>query len=224
MTVEVLEGTRPVRDVPVAGLVGEFFGVNAYMDLHALNRLLGEGDVISGAFLSADREDRPSVYDALKGMPGVAGTVVREDAIRSFYDTMGGTLLLFTFVNTLLAASVAFGVVYNSARIALSERSRELASLRVLGFTRGEISYILLGELGLLTAAGIPLGFLLARWMTAYIAERMKSDLYRIPMVMDWSSYGFAAAVVIVSAILSGMLVRRRLDRLDLVAVLKARE
>ena len=137
---------------------------------------------------------------------------------------MGGTLLLFTFVITLLAASVAFGVVYNSARIALSERSRELASLRVLGFTRGEISYILLGELGLLTVAGIPVGFLVARGMTAYIAERMKSDLYRVPMVMEWSSYGFAAAVVIVSALLSGLLVRRRLDRLDLVAVLKTRE
>jgi putative ABC transport system permease protein len=150
--------------------------------------------------------------------------VVREDAIRSFYETMGGTLLLFTFVITLLAGSVAFGVVYNSARIALSERSRELASLRVLGFTRGEISYILLGELGLLTLAGIPVGFLLSRGMTAYIAERMKSDLYRVPMVMEWSSYGFAAAVVIVSALLSGLLVRRRLDRLDLVAVLKTRE
>jgi putative ABC transport system permease protein len=224
VTVEVLEGTRPVREVPVAGLVGEYFGVNAYMDLHTLNRLLGEGNAISGAFLSADREDRQTVYDALKGMPGVAGTVVREDAIRSFYETMGGTLLLFTFVITLLAASVAFGVVYNSARIALSERSRELASLRVLGFTRGEISYILLGELGLLTVAGIPVGFLIARGMTAYIAERMKSDLYRVPMVMEGSSYGFAAAVVIVSALLSGLLVRRRLDRLDLVAVLKTRE
>ncbi|MBW6502754.1 hypothetical protein K0B90_00550 [bacterium] len=128
--------------------MGEFFGVNAYMDLHALNRLMGEENAISGAYLSADRGDRQSVYDALKGMPGVAGTVVREDAIRSFYETMGGTLLLFTFVITLLAASVAFGVVYNSARIALSERGRELASLRVPGFTRGEISCILLGELG----------------------------------------------------------------------------
>jgi len=224
VTVEVLEGARPVRDVPVAGLVGEYFGVNAYMDLRALNRLLGEENAISGAFLSADRADRQSVYDALKGMPGVAGTVVRVDAIRNFYETMGGTLLLFTFVITLLAASVAFGVVYNSARIALSERSRELASLRVLGFTRGEISYILLGELGLLTVAGIPLGFLVAGGMTAYIAERMKSDLYRVPMVMEGSSYGFAAAVVIVSALLSGLLVRRRLDRLDLVAVLKTRE
>ena len=224
VTVEVLEGTRPVREVPVAGLVGEFFGVNAYMDIRALNRLLGEGNAISGAFLSADREDRQTVYDALKGMPAVAGTVVREDAIRSFYESMGGTLLLFTFVITLLAGSVAFGVVYNSARIALSERSRELASLRVLGFTRGEISYILLGELGLLTVAGIPVGFFIARGMTAYIAERMKSDLFRVPMVMEGSSYGFAAAVVIVSALLSGLLVRRRLDRLDLVAVLKTRE
>jgi putative ABC transport system permease protein len=222
--VEVLEGSRPVKEIPVAGLVGEYFGVNAYMDLAALNRMLGEGDAISGAFLSADREDRQKVYDALKEMPRVAGTVVREDAIRSFYETMGGTLLLFTFVITLLAGSVAFGVVYNSARIALSERSRELASLRVLGFTRGEISYILLGELGLLTAAGIPLGFLLARGMAAYIAERMKSDLYRVPLVMAPASYGFAAAVVIVSALLSGLLVRRRLDRLDLVAVLKTRE
>lgn len=224
VTVEVLEGNRPVREVPVTGLVGEYFGVNAYMDIHALNRLLGEGEAISGVFLSADREDRQTVYDSLKKMPGVAGTVVREDAIRSFYETMGGTLLLFTFVITLLAASVAFGVVYNSARIALSERSRELASLRVLGFTRGEISYILLGELGVLTVAGIPVGFLIARGMTAYIAERMKSDLYRVPMVMESSSYGFAAAVVIVSALFSGLLVRHRLDRLDLVAVLKTRE
>jgi putative ABC transport system permease protein len=224
VTVEVMEGRRAVREVPVAGMAGEYFGVNAYMDLHALNRLLGEGDAISGAFLSADREDRQKVYDALKGMPGVAGTVVTEDAIRSFYETMGGTMLLFTFVITLLAASVAFGVVYNSARIALSERSRELASLRVLGFTRGEISYILLGEIGLLTVAGIPAGFLISQGMTAYIAARMKSDLFRVPMVMDPSSYGFAAAVVILSAILSGLLVRHRLDRLDLVAVLKTRE
>jgi len=224
ITIEFLEGSRPVREVPVAGMVGEYFGVNAYMDLDALNRLLGEGSVISGAFLSADREDRERVYDAIKGMPRIAGTVVREDAIRSFYETMGGTLLLFTFVITLLAGTIAFGVVYNSARIALSERSRELASLRVLGFTRGEISYILLGELGVLTAAGIPAGFLIARGMAAYIAQQMKSDLYRVPLVMAPSSYGFAAAVVIVSALLSGLLVRHHLDRLDLVAVLKTKE
>ncbi len=224
VTVEVLEGSRPVREVPVAGLVSEFFGINAYMDLDALNRLLGEGDAISGVWLSADREDRPGIYDALRGMPRVAGTVVREDAIRSFYETMGGTMLVFTFVITLLAGSIAFGVAYNSARITLSERSRELASLRVLGFTRGEISYILLGEIALLTVAGIPIGFLLGHGMTAHIVEKMKSELFRVPLVMDPQNYGFAAAVVAVSALVSGLIVRRALDRLDLVAVLKTKE
>jgi putative ABC transport system permease protein len=224
ITVEVLEGSRRVREVPVAGLVTEFFGVNAYMDMDALNRLLGEGNAISGAYLTADPEDRRRVYDALKGMPRVAGTVLREEAIRSFYETIGGTFLLFTFINTLLAGSIAIGVVYNSARIALSERGRELASLRVLGFTRGEISYILLGELGVLIAAGIPAGFLIGQGMARHIADRMQSDLFRVPFVMDPSTYGFAAAVVVLSALLSGFLVRRRLDRLDLVKALKTRE
>jgi len=144
--------------------------------------------------------------------------------IRTFYETMGGTFLMFTFVITVLAASIAFGVVYNSARIALSERGRELASLRVLGYTRGEISYILLGELGVLIAAGIPAGFVIGKVMAVYISERLKSDLFRVPFVMEPSTYGFAAVVVVVSALLSGLLVRRRLDRLDLVAVLKTRE
>lgn len=224
ITVEVLEGSRKVRELPVAGLVKEYFGVNAYMDVDALNRLLGEGTAISGVHLTADPEDRRKVYDALKGMPRVAGTVLREEAIRTFYETIGGTFLLFTLINTLLAGSIAFGVVYNSARIALSERGRELASLRVLGFTRGEITYILLGELGVLTAAGIPAGFLIGQGMARFIAERLQSDLFRIPFVMDPSTYGFAAAVVVGSAVLSGFLVRRRLDRLDLVAVLKTRE
>ncbi len=158
-------------------------------------------------------------------MPRVAGTVI-SGRMRSAVSTRRwrGTLLLFTFVITLLASTIAFGVVYNSARIALSERSREMASLRVLGFTRGEISYILLGELGVLTAAGIPVGFLIGHGIAAYIAEQMKSDLYRVPMVMAPSSYGFAAAVVIVSALLSGLLVRHHLDHLDLVAVLKTKE
>jgi putative ABC transport system permease protein len=224
VTVEILEGDRRVLAVPVAGLVREFVGTNAYMEIGSLNRLLGEGDAVSGVFLSTDPAERRLVYDALKGMPRVAGTAAQEDIIRTFYETMGGTFLVFTFVITALAGTIALGVVYNSARIALSERSRELASLRVLGFTRGEISYILLGELAVLIAAGIPSGFLLGKWMAVWISRRLQSDLFRVPFVMEPSTYGFAAVVVIVSALLSALLVRRRLDRLDLVAVLKARE
>ncbi len=224
LTVEVLEGSRPVVDVPVAALVSQFIGVSAYMDISALNRIMHEGNAISGVYLSADPLYQPAIFAKLKGMPGVAGTEVREKAIRNFYDTMAETMLIFTFINTLLAGIIAFGVVYNSARIALSERGRELASLRVLGFTKGEISYILLGELGVLALAAVPAGFLIGRGMCAYIAESLKTDLYRVPLIIEMNTYAFAAAVVLVSACISGIIVRYRLDRLDLIAVLKTRE
>ncbi|HEU5360358.1 MAG TPA: FtsX-like permease family protein [Candidatus Deferrimicrobiaceae bacterium] len=224
VTVEALEGRRPVREVPIAALVKQYVGVSGYMDLSALNRLMGEGEAISGAYLFTDRRRLPEIYRKLKEMPRVAGTAIRENEIRSFYETLGETLLVFTFINTLLAGTIAFGVVYNSARIALSERSRELASLRVLGYTRGEISYILLGELAVITLAALAPGFLIGRGLCAYIATNLASDLYRVPLILEPDTYAFAATVVLVSACVSGLLVRRRLDRLDLVAVLKMRE
>jgi len=224
LTVEVLEGSRPVRQVPVAALAKQYVGVSAFMELGALNRLMREGSAISGAYLAADERFLPAIYGTLKGMPRVAGTTIREDAIRSFYETLGETLLIFTFINTLLAGTIAFGVVYNSARIALSERSREMASLRVLGYTRGEISYIMLGELFALTLAAVPIGFLVGRGLCGYIAASLKSDLYRVPLILEPDTYAFAAAVVLASTCISGIAVVRKLGRLDLVSVLKARE
>jgi putative ABC transport system permease protein len=224
VTVEALEGRRRVRETAVAALTKQYVGVSAYMELSSLNRLMGDGDVVSGTYLFTDKRYLPQIYRKLKEMPRVAGTAIRENEIRSFYDTMAESMLVFTFINTLLAGTIAFGVVYNSARIALSERSRELASLRVLGYTRGEISYILLGELGVLTLASVPVGFLIGRGLCGYIVTKLGSDLYRVPLVLEPSTYGFAAAVVVVSACVSGLVVRRRLDRLDLVSVLKTRE
>jgi putative ABC transport system permease protein len=224
LTVEVLEGSRLVRQVPVAGLVKQYIGVMGYMDLAALNRLMREGSAVSGAYLATDSLFQKEIYRELTEMPRVAGTVVRKDEIRNFYETQAESMLFFTFVATLLAGVIAFGVVYNSARISLAERSRELASLRVLGYTRGEISYILLGELGVLTLAAIPLGFFIGRSLCAYIAHAIESDLFRIPVVTEPKTYALAAAVVLVSAAVSGLIVRHRLDHLDLVAVLKTRE
>lgn len=224
LRVEVLEGSRPVREVQVVALTKQYIGLWAYMDLGALNRLMREGDAISGVHLAVDEEHRDAIYATIREMPRVASTIVRENSIRNFYETMAETLLIFTSINTMLAATIAFGVVYNSARISLSERSRELASLRVLGFTRAEISYILLGELAVLTLAAIPLGFLIGRALCAFIASSIESDLYRIPLVLEPSTYSFAAAVVLVSACVSGFIVGRKLNRLDLVAVLKTRE
>lgn len=224
LTVEVLEGNRPFREVPVAAVVRQYVGVGAYMQRSAVNRLMREGNAISGVYLAIDSHYQPAIYAALKEMPRIANTTIREKAITSFRETMGETLLIFTFINTLLASSIAFGVIYNSARIALAERSRELASLRVLGYTRGEIAYILLGELSVLTLAAIPLGFLIGRNLCAYISESLQSDLYRVPLILESSTYAFAATVVMASTCLSGFLVWRKLTHLDLVAVLKTKE
>jgi putative ABC transport system permease protein len=224
LTVEALEGSRPVLKIPVVRLVSQFIGVSAYMELRALNRLMREGNAISGVFLTVDSDLQNRIFARLKKIPGIAGVEIKEKAITKFYETMGETILIFTFVNTLLAGVIAFGVVYNSARIALSERSRELASLRVLGFTRAEISYILLGELGLFTLAAIPLGFLIGHGLCAYIVENLETDLFRVPLILEPNTYAFAALTVLVSASVSALIVRHRLDHLDLIAVLKTKE
>ena len=224
LTLEALEGSRPVRQVQVVGLVKQYIGMAGYMELGALNRLMREGEAVSGAYLAVDSLYTSDIYRRLIEMPRVAGTVVRKNEIWNFYETQAEALLFFTFVATLLAGTIAFSVVYNSARISLSERSRELASLRVIGYTRAEISYIFLGELGLLTLASIPLGFIIGSGICEYIAVALESDLFRIPVVIESRTYSYAAAVVFVSACLSGLIVRHRLDHLDLVAVLKTRE
>jgi len=172
--------------------------------------------------VDADRRD--AVVVALKEAPRVAGITDRRTAIESFYDSMADIVLTFAFFSTLLAASIAVGVVYNSARITLAERARELASLRVLGFTRGEIGYILLGELGLITIIAIPVGFLIGLGLIAYIVRGVESELYRIPLVARPSVFAFAGAAVLVASLLSALVVVRRLRRLDLVAVLKTTE
>ncbi len=224
LTIEVLEGNRSTVRVPMAGTAKEYLDVNAYMQHDTLNRLLKEGNTISGARLKIDERYQRDVYARLKDMPQIAGIVEHKSAIQAFYDTIAETLLFFTFVATLLGGSIAFGVIYNSMRIALSERNRELASLRVLGFERAEVAYILLGELGLLTLIAIPPGLLIGYGLCAYIAYAFDTDLYRVPLVLGMNIYAFAALVVIVSSIISAGMIWRNLAHLDMVAVLKTKE
>jgi putative ABC transport system permease protein len=150
--------------------------------------------------------------------------VANASAIRSFYDTMGEFVLFYNLIAVLLAGTIGFGVVYNSARIALSERGRELASLRVLGFTRAEVAYILLGELAVLTLLAIPVGFLMGTGLCGVLVLAFKNDLYRLPLIIEPSNYALGATVVLASALVSGLLAWYRLGRLDMVAVLKTRE
>ena len=224
ITVEILEGARPVRQVEVAGFVKEYMGVTAYMDIDALNHFMREGPAISGAWLSIDEKYLPELFERFKQMPRVASVFQRKQEISNFNRVMDETMLFITYVATIFAVVIAFGVVYNSARIALTERSRELASLRVLGFNRAEISYILLGELAVLTIAAIPLGLYMGYELCAFIAIALQTELYRVPVIINANTYAFAATVVLISASVSALMVRRKLDHLDLIGVLKTKE
>ncbi len=224
LTVEFLEGSRATREVTVVALVKQYLGVTGYMDLSSLNRLMNTGDSISGAYLVTDKNKQEKLFLDFIKTPRVSGTVVRANEITNFYEIQAKGMLFFTFIATLMACFISFGVVYNNARIAFSERSRELSSLRVLGYTRGEISYILLGELALITFIAIPVGFVLGYWLCAYLAYALASDLFRVPLTISSKTFSMAALVVLVSASVSGLIVRHKLDHLDLVEVLKTRE
>ena len=222
--VEALEGSRRTRSVPVVGLAQQYMGLAAYMDLRAVNRLTGDGAALSGALLTIDARYEDALIRTLQRRPRVASIVAQQRAIQAFYESSAQMMLTFTFILTLFAGAIAFGVVYNSARIALSERDRELASLRVLGFTRGEIAYILLGELVLLALLAIPVGFALGTAASVGMIDALATDLYRIPVVLRRGTFTFAAVVVLACTAISALLVRRKLNQLDLIGVLKTRE
>jgi putative ABC transport system permease protein len=224
VTLEVLEGARPTLRVPVAALVEEYIGTSIYMRLDTLRRLLQEGDNLSGAHLKVDSRDLDTLYDHLKNTPLVAGVALKRAAMAAFDKQMDQMMGVFIFFNILFASIIVVGVIYNAARIALSERSHELASMRVLGFTRGEISAILLGELAVVTLLAVPLGLLCGYGLASVMVAGFDTELYRFPLVISVRSYAVSALVVLLASALCSLLVRRRLDHLDLVEVLKTKE
>jgi putative ABC transport system permease protein len=224
LQVEVLEGNRPVREVPIASLVDDTMGLQAYMQIDALRRLMREGRVITAAAVTLDPAAMDRFNATVKTIPAVAGVALRDAALQNFRETMAASMNMQIFFNVLFAGVIAFGVVYNSARVSLSERARELASLRVLGFTRAEISMILLGELAILTISALPLGALIGYLLGELIMGVFKNEVYRLSFTVTPATTAWSFLVVITAALISGLAVRRRLDRLDLVAVLKTRE
>jgi putative ABC transport system permease protein len=222
--VEVLEGARPVFDVPVAALVDDTVGLQAYMQIDALRRLMREGGTVSGAALKVDPARLDALNQELKQLPAVAGVSSRNAVLTSFRETMAEHMDLLIFFNVFFSGVIAFGVVYNAARVSLSERSRELASLRVLGFTRAEVALILLGELALLTVVSLPLGAAIGYGLGLLIMAIFNNEVYRMPFVVTPQTVAWTFLTVIASAAISALAVRRQLDRLDLVAVLKSRE
>ncbi|MFW6050645.1 MAG: ABC transporter permease [Myxococcota bacterium] len=224
VTLTTREGERDTHRVRVANVVSEMFGLQGHMRRASLERLLGQPPMVSSVLLSVDPHRMDDVRERLVEIPAVASVERKEAAFESFREQSAEMILTFTFVLAVFAAVIAVGVVYNNARVALSMRSRDLASLRVLGFTRGEISAILLGELAVQVLLAIPIGMVIGTWASHWIASIVDPENFRIPAIISSRTYAFAAVIALGSGLLSALMVRRRLDRLDLIGVLKTRE
>jgi putative ABC transport system permease protein len=222
--VEVLEGKRQVHLVRLAGLAEDFAGMAAYMDIHAVNRLAGEGDVITGASFTIDQSRRAEFLAALKDIPRISWVAIKESLRENFRKTTAASIGLIQKIYMMFAMVVAFGVVYNNARISLAERARELATLRVIGFSRREVGTVLVTELVLLGMLALPLGLLVGTGFATAILRAVNTETVRLPLVLTSANYAFAALVVLTASTVSAFVVLRMLGHLDLVGALKAPE
>jgi putative ABC transport system permease protein len=224
ITVEVLEGERRRHQLVVQDLVDDVLGLSIFMEMDALHRLMRESGAASGALLLVDRAGEAALSRQLKQTPGVAGVTFKRAVLQTFRDTMAATMNVTILTNVIFAAIIAVGVVYNAARVSLSERSHELASLRVLGYTRAEISLILLSELAVLTLAALPVGWVCGYGLALAIFQLVQTEVYRFPLHVSANIVAWSSLAILAAAVFAGLIVRRRLDRLDLIAVLKVRE
>jgi putative ABC transport system permease protein len=221
---EFLEGRRESFELAVAGTVAEMMGMNAYVARPALNRLLREGDMVNQVTIGLERGHEKTFLNQLKSMPTVAVAVSKSVMQGNIEEVTARNVMVFSAILTAFATVIAVGVVYNNARIALAERAWELASLRVLGFSRQEVSAFLLGELALEIALATPLGMVLGYFLASLIVHLIKTDEFLFPFAIEAPTYAFAALCVLFAGGVSALIVRRRVDKLDLVGVLKTRE
>ena len=219
--VQITEGRRERFELPVAGIIKSAVGNPAYVDMDMIARRMKEAPLASGAYLGVDAARIDDLYRYLKATPIIAGVSLRAASRSGLEETIGETMGIVTLFNTGFSALIVFGVIYNNARISLAERARDLASLRVLGYRRSEVSYILLGELAILTLTGLPFGIAFGYFLSRSLSASFGGDLFIIPFGLSTSTVAWAVLIVLLAAAITALFVRRRLDRLELVAVLK---
>ncbi len=224
LDVELLSHQNRVKRVPVVGIVNSLVGLSAFMSIDALDRTIRTGPRLNGAHVQIDETQLDALYQSVKDTPEIASIALLGLSREKFRATIEENIVISVIVYVVLAVIITFGVIYNSARIQLSERARELASLRVFGFTRAEVSSVLLTELAIIVILAQPVGWLLGYGLAILVVEGFASDLFRLPLVINQSTYAISSFIVIVAAVFSAFLVRRRIDGLDLIRVLKTRE
>jgi putative ABC transport system permease protein len=224
VTVEFRTGRRETHEMMVAGLVEQYFGLGAYVEIGALDAMFRRGPQMSVANVLVDPTALPDLHAALQDTPMLAGLIEMTENRASFQNTISENVTVVNTVYAIIAVLITIGVAYNGARIQLSERARELASLRILGFTRAEVSGVLVGETMLLAVLAQPIGWLLGAWIARALSNAFTSDIYAIPLVLEPANFAWASLVVLIASFASVMIVRQRIDRMDLVAVMKTRE
>jgi putative ABC transport system permease protein len=224
VTVEVLEGARPIVSLPVSGISLGYVGLGAAMDIGELNRLMGEGTMLSGVSLLLDESESAAFYSAAKASPRTGMISVTSLMLDRFRQTLAENITVMITVYVVLAGIIAMGVVYNFSRIALSEQGRELASLRVLGFTNREVAGVLFGELAVVVLLAQPLGWAIGYGISLAMVAAFSSDLYRVPFVIGREVFATATIVVCAAALISAYTIWGRINRLDMIEVLKTRE
>ncbi|NQW02262.1 MAG: ABC transporter permease [Rhodospirillales bacterium] len=221
---EILEGRRPTGEIRVVDIIETYIDTPIYMHLDALSRVMRESRQMNTVHVRIDATRRHLFLAALKETPRLSAVSFRKAGVQMFRDTVEKNIMVFIGFYTIFSCLLAFGVIYNTLRIALSERGRELATLRVLGFSRAEVSYILLGESGVLVLVALPVGIICGILLSGYIAEQFSTELFRVPLLIKDATAGIAAIGVVLTVSLCALIVRRRLDQLDLIEVLKTRE
>jgi putative ABC transport system permease protein len=222
--VEPLEGTRRAHRMRVAAESGDLMGMYGYVTRRDAAALVGEGDTFNLARVRLDAAADAAFFDAVRNTPRIAAAGDKRRMVAHFRATSQHNLLMFAAILSTFAMCIAVGVVYNSARITLAEQSWELATLRVMGFTRGEVSATLLGQLATQMAVALPIGWLAGTALAAFILDLISSEEFRIPLVIGSGTYALASAVMLGAGLATALIVRRRIDRLDLIAVLKTRD
>lgn len=222
--VEFLSGRRETHEMVVTGLVEQYFGLGAYADLDYLNQVFRQSPQMSVVNVTLDDNELDALHARLKDIPRLSGLIMMNDTRRSFQDTIRENVVVMNTVYIVIAVLITVGVAYNGARIQLSERARELASLRILGFSRGEVSYVLVGETMLLALVAQPIGWLIGAGIAQAMVGAFSSDIYSMPLILNPDIFSRASLVVLAAALASALIVRRRLDNLNLVSVMKTRE
>ncbi len=222
--VQATEGRRRSAEIPVVAIVDPFVGAPAYLELEALNRLLQEPERVTAAYLLLDGRQREAFSREVKQLPAIAGVTYADNAENALRKLFNEGSSFFAALFVLFASMMAAGVAFSAARVTLAEQERDLATLRVLGFRRGEASYVLLGEIGALLLAAIPLGIVLGYLLTRWLMSQFATELFSFPHVLSPAAYGQSVAFVTVAVIVAALFVRRGIDRLDMMGVLKSRD